>query len=277
MVVNSIAQFVSLTLVVLGVSVVGTQSTWRETIVGLGLQYFGIAGLLAVTASLSSAIVEAVVATGVLLILSNNGYFAGAYQPEPGALPRPNRYRSGVVARGNPTSANPIHVTGRQIVANLLARPFDASVVALAVVGAIALALTRPLFGTLAVDGSIDVLIISSILGCLLGGETRVAGGLFFLFSAAGLALHAGNSSPAPSEAILLALAQVSLALVLIYLRALRVEPAGRLAATGAPPDKSEATVAPVRSVASVASIASHQVTSAELPANASVDPAIES
>jgi hypothetical protein len=226
--------------VVVGLGIVGTQSTWRETIAGLGLHYVGIAGLLALSAGLASGVAEAIVATGVLLLLANDGSFAGAPEAEPETPSRPIRHRSGGVARARPEMTSPVVLVLRQIGSNLLARPFDTSVVALAAVGAIALAVTRPLFGPLGVDGAVNVLLIGGILGCLLGGETRVAGGLLFIISAAGLALHAADPTPRASESILLALTQIALALVLVYLRSLRGEPAGRVAGAVAPVPQSD-------------------------------------
>jgi hypothetical protein len=221
-----LAQLACLVLVIVGVGVVGTQSAWRETIVGLGVQYLGVAGLLALTAGPSAGVAQAIVATGIILLLANGGFFSVNSQSRLDVPPQPGRRRSGSESRPLRATSNPLILTARQVSSTVMARPFDVSVVALAVVGAIALAATSPLFGSMGVDSAVNTLLISGLLSCLLSGETRVAGGLLFIASAATLALRAADPAPRAIESVLLAVFQMSVALALVYLRTLSSTPA---------------------------------------------------
>ncbi|HLZ10365.1 MAG TPA: hypothetical protein VKT80_17380, partial [Chloroflexota bacterium] len=163
-----------LVLTIVGAGIVGTQSTWRETIAGLGIQYVGVAALVGLSSGPAAAIISVIVGAGVTLLLASGADFSGAAALVPDTHFRTSRARPGSVARERPRANNARIGSAKQIVSGLLARPFDASVFALAVVGAIALALTRPLFGSVNEDGAVNVLLIGGVLGCLLGGDARV-------------------------------------------------------------------------------------------------------
>ena len=47
-----------LALVIVGAGIVGTQSTWRETIAGLCIQYVGVSALIGLTSGPATAIVS---------------------------------------------------------------------------------------------------------------------------------------------------------------------------------------------------------------------------
>ena len=218
-----------LVLVILGTGIVCTQSTWRETIAGLSIQYVGAAALIGLTSGPAAAVVGVIAGGGVTLLLANAGYFSHAAEIAPAGRSRTIRARAAPVARDRTRGNNRWTRSVRQIEAGLQARPFDASVFALAAVGSIALALTRPLFGSIGADGAVNILLIGGVLGCLLGGEARVAGALLFILSAGSIGLHAAERSPPAGESILLASAQIALALALVYLRSLDPGPADRV------------------------------------------------
>jgi len=94
-------------------------------------------------------------------------------------------------------------------------RAFDLSVVALAIVGAIGLAVTHPLLPNVPVDVAIGVLVLTGLLFCLQGGAARVVCGLIFLTSGAGLLLQAAEPGLSESTRVLLAASQLALVIAL--------------------------------------------------------------
>lgn len=92
-------------------------------------------------------------------------------------------------------------------------RPFDLAVTALAVVGAFELALNHPLVGVLAVDVTVDVLIVQGLIAALSGGEARPLNGLNAVLIG-GLALIVLIEPGLPRATLLLfAALQITLAL----------------------------------------------------------------
>ncbi|HEX5414970.1 MAG TPA: hypothetical protein VFZ25_04830 [Chloroflexota bacterium] len=94
-------------------------------------------------------------------------------------------------------------------------RAFDLSVAALAVAGAVGLAVTRPPLPDLPADVAFVTLILGGLLFCLLGGTARLACGLIFLTSGVGLLLQVAEPNLGFPERLLLAAAELCLVLAL--------------------------------------------------------------
>jgi hypothetical protein len=137
-----------LAFIIVGAGIVGTQSTWRETIAGLGIQYVGVATLLGSTSGLTSALAGAIAGAGVTLLFASGGYFSSAADLAPATPSRSLRGRAGPATRAVPQGTSPWSRSARQIGTRLRTRPFDASVFALAVVAAHAVAAPPPRLGS---------------------------------------------------------------------------------------------------------------------------------
>jgi hypothetical protein len=94
-------------------------------------------------------------------------------------------------------------------------RAFDLTVAALAVAGAAGLAATHPPLPNLLADVAFVTLILAGLLFCLLGGNARLACGLIFLTSGAGLLLQIARPDLGFGERVLLAATQLCLVLAL--------------------------------------------------------------
>lgn len=94
-------------------------------------------------------------------------------------------------------------------------RAFDLTVVVLVVAGAVGLAATHPPLPNVPGDVAFVTLIFAGLLFCLLGGNARLACGLIFLTSGAGLLLQAAAPDLGLGERVLLAATQLCLILAL--------------------------------------------------------------
>jgi hypothetical protein len=210
---------VAIALVVTGASLAGLAIGWRATTVALALQYLGVVVLLLVASDVVAGLATAIIALGVFAL------FRLGLRPssdlDTSAIPRARQARDadellasfpGRLALRRPRR-------GAAPVGGLRIRVFDLTVVALAVVGAVELAITHPLFGDVATDVMVDVLLLVGLLSCLLGRTVRVTSGLLLLGSAGNLALGAAESGREPGEIVALAAAQLALAVALVYLR----------------------------------------------------------
>lgn len=129
-------------LVVVG-SVFDALTDNRGLALGPTLRYAGVALLLGAAHRLAAGGVVAVVGVAALAILWPQTLSSGNHGP-----------------------------------ANAERRPFDLAVTALAIVGALELALNHPLVGVFAVDVTVDVLIVHGLIAALSGGEARAMNGL---------------------------------------------------------------------------------------------------
>jgi hypothetical protein len=196
---------VAVSLVVFGSGFAAGATTWAPARRGLTLQLIGAALLLADLAGVVRGFSALAVAGGVYALL------LGATD-EPSELPPNSRPPA---ETGEPAVG--VAPTGRR-----LRRPrprrqpirvFDLSVMGLAIVGALSLAVSRPLLQVLPADAVFDVLILGGLASCLLGNPVRVATGLLSVVAAACLLVQLVDPQRAPLELILLAAAQLGLAL----------------------------------------------------------------
>jgi hypothetical protein len=201
--------------------------TWRGAILGLALQYLGVAIVLLVGSGLVAGVVGLVTAIGIVAIFATDQGWSlqakswlvnpfadeGAKRDDPLDVELdPSRRR--VRWRGFGLAGAPI-------------RPFELSVIALAVLGALGIAIGRPAFGAFGADAIIGVLVLTGVLYCLLGGAPRWTSGLLFLGSAVNVLLHQASPVVEPLETLLDATAQIALALSLVYVRAREAEADG--------------------------------------------------
>jgi hypothetical protein len=185
---------VALALVVLGASLAIAFPDWRTLPVALAAHYLGIALLLATAASLVAGLVTLAVGLGVVAVTWGRG--------------TENREQGDSEASFHPLSPVPRPP-----------RAFDVAVLSLVVIGAIGLAASRPLLG--AGDDAVDVAVLTGLLACLLGGSVRVAAGLLFVGSAGNALLQLSDPGVAAGITLLVATAQLGLALALAHLRAI--------------------------------------------------------
>jgi hypothetical protein len=234
-------------LVVVGTTYAGIVPTWRGAILGLGLQYLGVAIILVATSgpgvglvAIVTAIgIEAIVASGQGITLRDRGWLA-------------NPLSVGDLASNQMLAVDPDRprrrMRPRAGFAALPFRWFDLSVIALAIVGALGIAVGRGTFGSFGANAIVGVLILTGLLYCLLGGSARLMSGLLFLGSAVNVLLHAtGGAAVSSVELLLVAASQVALALALVFVRAidLRLDGTnGRIADAKAPTDSSEPALA---------------------------------
>ncbi len=211
----------TIVLVALGAGTVGVRATWRGVAVGLSLLYAGVVVHLLLTSSLIAALSTAVVAAGVLavVLVDDHGRIS---------------LRERASARPGPRGANPS--AARSQLARILAalapsfgkgpggdirRPwFDLSVIGLAIVGAVALAFSHPLLGSVASDAIVNILLLTGVLYALLGQPVRAGGGLLLLMSAGTVLLRAADPTVSAGETLLFAVAQLALTLVLVQWKA---------------------------------------------------------
>jgi len=192
---------IAVALVIVAVALAGATESWSSAAWALAFQYLGVALLTLATTGASSAALVVVVGCGVEGIL-----FAPPLRSRR-ALAASVDWRS----RLRWTAWRP---------RTFRLRWFDASVAAVAIVGAIDLAAAHPVFGSGPVDDVVDVLIFTGLLFCLVGRSARTACGLLFLASAGGVALQANGETLTRLEAFLLAVVALSLAIALARLRA---------------------------------------------------------
>ena len=181
-------------LVVLGASLAVAFPGGRTAPLALAAHYFGIALLLATAAGLVAGQVSLVVGLGVVAV---------TWERE-----TENRAQGHSDASFRPLSPVPRSP-----------RPFDVAVLSLVVIGAFGLAASRPLLGT--GDDVVDVAVLTGLLACLLGGSARVATGLLFVGSAGNALLQLSEPGVAAGITLLVAAAQLGLALALAHLRAI--------------------------------------------------------
>lgn len=180
-------------LVVTGVVLVGLLDGWKGAPVALGSQYLGLALVLLTPLGIIPSLVEIVIAAGVIGVLVTS-----STAPSPSIALSPRIWLSGAFR----------------------ARWFDLSVTAVAIVGALAVANERPVFGS-DVDPIVDVLLFTGLLNCLVGRSPRIAGGLLLLASAGAVALQAVDQLSTRTDWFLLAVLQILLALALVRLRSI--------------------------------------------------------
>lgn len=202
---------VAIALVILAAVLPGLFDGWDAVPGALALLYLGIALLLLPGNGAASALVA----------LATGGGIVGIF-----AVPAPR--------------------FGREF------RPrwFDLSGMAIALVGAVGLAVARPVFGMVGADIIVYVLIFSGLLYCLLGRSPRVTVGTLFLVASGNVLLtHAG---PAPTQAVtlLLALGQLCVALALARLRVIESERAPRPREAAALEPPADPMLAPQTSLA---------------------------
>ncbi|MGH2460630.1 MAG: hypothetical protein ACRDIY_17390 [Chloroflexota bacterium] len=183
---------VAAALVVIGVVLVGSLDGWQGASLALGSQYLGVALVLLAVNAIIPAVLEVVVAAGVLGVLGT----AATASP--------------------PTTFDP----RAWLLGSFRPGWFDLSVTAVAVVGALAVANERPVFGS-GIDPVVDVLLFTGLLNCLAGRSPRIAGGLLLLASAGSVGLQAISQLSTRTDWFLLALLQIVLALALVRLRSI--------------------------------------------------------
>jgi hypothetical protein len=208
---------IALVLVVGGVSLAGIVPTWRGAFLGLALQFLGVtivlvtaSGFAAGLATLITAVgIEALIAADQNISLRDGRWlvnpFAGVHLRHDNPLVR-ERIRRQARLR-DPSSVD------------TSVRWFELSVIALAVVGALGVAIGRQPIAGFAGDAIVGVLILCGLLYCLLGGLPRLASGLLFVGSASNILLHEVGPSLVPAEMLLVSVGDVALALGLVYLR----------------------------------------------------------
>ncbi len=197
--------YVAGALIVVGVVLMGSLDGWRGVLIALGSSYLGLTLVLLSTVGLLPSLVSIAVAVGVVGVLLTF-----------------------------PSEASPtFHLSPlRWSIVELRPRWFELSVTAVAMVGALALAMTRPIFGS-SVDPAVDVLLFTGLLNCLVGRSPRIAGGLLLLAAAGSLAVQEIGQPTGRLDLFMLAVVQVALALVLTRLRALEEQrPTDRSAPT---------------------------------------------
>jgi hypothetical protein len=240
---RTVVDVIAIVLVVAGVGLAGVLPTWRGTILGLVLQYLGVAIVLFVVSGLVAGVVGVVTAIGIVSIFATDQGWSlraelwlvnpftdeDAKRDDPldveldQPLRRVRHWRSGPA--GGPT------------------RLFELSVITLAVLGALGIAIGRPTFGAFGADAIIGVLVLTGVLYCLLGGAPRWTGGLLFLGSAVNVLLHEASPMVGPLETLLDAAAQIALAISLVYVRARETE-AGAASQPGLEPAPAEPVAA---------------------------------
>jgi hypothetical protein len=202
-----VLQAVAVALVVVGSALAAGSTTWTPARRGLTMQLVGVALLLADLAGVLPGFSALAVAGGVY------GLLLGA-RDEPSEVP-PNPGSPAEMAE----PAIPVAPTGRRLrrprPRRQPIRAFDLSVLGLAIVGGLSLAASRPLLQVLPADAIVDVLILGGLASCLLGNPVQVATGLLSVVAAAGLLMQLVDPQRAPLELILLAAAQLGLALVM--------------------------------------------------------------
>lgn len=178
-------------LIVAGAVLVGSLDGWKGVPLALALSYLGLGLLLLATLGVIPALVEIVVATGVVGVLATSS-----------------------------TVASPTIALDPRIWLPAAFRPswFELSVTALAVVGALALASARAILGT-GVDQAVDVLVFTGLLNCLVGRSPRIACGLLFLVSAGSVAIQEVSRHPIRTEWLMLAVLPILLSLAIAHLR----------------------------------------------------------
>jgi hypothetical protein len=198
-------EVVAVTLVVVGSGLTAGSPTWAPARRGLTMQLVGIALLLADLAGVVRGFSALAVAGGVYALL------LGATD-EPSELP-PNPRPSAETAE--PEIA--VAPTGRRLrrprPRRQPIRAFDLSVLGLAIVGGLSLAASRPLLQVLPADAIVDVLILGGLASCLLGHPVQVATGVLSVVAAVCLLVQLVDPQRAPLELVLLAAAQLGLAL----------------------------------------------------------------
>jgi hypothetical protein len=214
----TIADLIAVALVVAGTTVAGIVPTWRGAILGLGLQYLGVAVVLVVTSGLVAGVVALVTAAGIEAIVGmdqglsfrDHAWLAHLFS----SIDRASNQTVAVDAERPRRRGRP-----RAGLAALPIRWFDVSVIALAIVGALGVAVTRSTFGGFGADAIVGVLILTGLLYCLLGGSPRLTSGLLFLSSSVSVLIHVAEASVSPIDQLLVAASQVALALALVLFR----------------------------------------------------------
>lgn len=199
--ISSVVDVTTIALVAIGAGLAGARPTWRGAALGLGIQYVGVVVHLLATSGWVAGLSTAIVAIGIEALLL--GREAGANPPE----------------TSSPTELQPVHWAARRrnAPAGDERRPwFDLSVIGLAIVGGIELAISRPLIGSVASDAMVDALTMTGLLYCLLGQPVRVAAGLLLVTSAANVLLRATDPTVTAGETLLLAIAQLALVLAIV-------------------------------------------------------------
>jgi hypothetical protein len=200
--------------------------TWRGALLGLALHYIGVAVLLSTVSDLVAGVVEIVTAIGIVAIFASDQRMS--LRVESWLV---NPFSGIDLERDDPLSVDfdrPRRRVRRRVFGptGLPVRPFELSVIALAVLGAFGIVIGRPTFGAFGADAVIGVLVLTGVLYCLLGGLPRWTSGLLFLGSAVNVLLHEASSTVSPVETLLDAGAQIALALALIFVCDQEVEAA---------------------------------------------------
>lgn len=212
---SGVVDVLSIILVAVGAGVVGVQPTWRGVALGLGVQYVGVVVHLLATSGWLAGLATAVVAVGIeaLLLLHDRG------RPAPGGDDVSHDVESDAPPAGEPSSRSRVRSrAARSSSEGGEARRqwFDLSVIALAVVGAIELALSRPLLGNLGSDAIFNILTLTGLLYCVIRRPIRVAGGLLLLSSTGSVLLRAADAAMTSGETLLFAVAQLALLLAVL-------------------------------------------------------------
>jgi hypothetical protein len=238
---------VAVLLVVVGTTYAGIVPTWRGAILGVGLQYLGVAIVLLAMSGIGAGLVAIVTAIGIEAIVASD---QGISLRDRAWLANP--FSVGDLA-SNQRPAIDLDRPRRRMrqgvgLAALPFRWFDLSVIALAIVGALGIAVGRSTFGSFGANAIVGILILTGLLYCLLGGLARLTSGLLFLGSAVNVLLHAaGDVSVSSVELLLVAASQVALAVALVFLRAFETsldDATGRTADSKASTDSSEPALA---------------------------------
>jgi hypothetical protein len=243
---RTILDVLAVALVVAGTSLAGIVPTWRGAVLGLGLQYLGVAIVLFTMSGPAAGVVAVVTAAGIEAIV---GLDQGISFRD-GAL-LTSLFSDVDLANGQALALDPDRphrrVRRQAGLAALPIRWFDVSVIALAIVGALGVAIGRITFGSFGADAVVGVLTLTGLLYCLLGSSARLTSGLLFLGSAAGVLSRVAGAPPSPIEPLLVAATQVALAVALVFLRAFETSLANasrRGAELKALPDSVEPAVA---------------------------------
>ncbi len=222
---SAILSALAVGLILIGTFATSQATTWRLARPALAGQLVGVALLLLVERGVAAAVVALLVAAGlfgVLLDARDDEPLSPSLPPgREGATPasqlRP--LDAGVLPAGSDDAGRPVRLRARR--PRRTRRPvrlFDLSIIGLAEIGALSLAATRPLLGSLAADAAVDVLLLTGLAATLLGGRLPLAGGLVSIVTAAGLLLQLADPAQPPGELVLWAASVLALAIAIVAL-----------------------------------------------------------
>ncbi|MBX6772636.1 MAG: hypothetical protein IRY83_12975 [Chloroflexi bacterium] len=197
--------WIAVGLVILAAAAAGLVERWPAAALVLALHYLGASLLLAATVGPAPCLSAAIVGAAVSVIAADVPVEALARLVNRGARAAPRLARPGL--------------------ASIRSRAVDLSVSAVAIAGAVELALAHPLLGSRAVDAAVGVLALGGLASCLWsvrgrGIAPRATVGLLSLALAGQVALSEAGRAPSPAETLLLAAFQLLLSLAAAHLRA---------------------------------------------------------